>query len=153
VNRFERQGAILKLVRDRELSTQAEVAEALREQGIETVQTTVSRDIAQLGLVKVRDLDGRLVYALPGASDLDRLSELTGALRRWAISLEASDNLLVISTPPGHANALARALDAARLPDVIGTLAGDDTILVVARQGVKADTIARDLRHHLEGDT
>ena len=64
-SRYERQGAILRLVQERELATQAEVAEALREQGISTVQATVSRDIAQLGLVKVRGPEGRLVYALP----------------------------------------------------------------------------------------
>jgi len=153
MNKFDRQGAILRLVQEQRLSTQEEVAEALRGHGFDAVQTTVSRDIAQLGLVKVRDPGGRLVYALPGASDLDRLSELTGALRRWATTLQSSDNLLVITTPPGHANALARAIDAARLPDVIGTVAGDDTIMVVARQGVAAETIERDLRHHLEGDT
>ena len=61
--------------------------EALRREGIDAVQTTVSRDIAQLGLVKVRNGNGRLVYALPGAADLDRLSQLTAAFRRWAISI------------------------------------------------------------------
>ena len=74
MSKFDRQGAILRLVQERPLATQAEVAEALREEGYDAVQTTVSRDIAQLGLVKVRDGDGRLVYALPGAADLDRLS-------------------------------------------------------------------------------
>ena len=69
------------------------------------------------------------------------------------MSLDSSANLLVIHTPPGHANALARAIDAAQLPDVIGTVAGDDTIMVVARQGVPAETIELELRHHLEGDT
>jgi transcriptional regulator of arginine metabolism len=153
MSKFDRQGAILRLVQQQSLATQEEVAEALRSQGFDAVQTTVSRDIAQLGLVKVRDTDGRLVYALPGAADLDRLSELTSALRRWAVSLEPSDNILVITTPPGHANALARAIDGARLPDVIGTVAGDDTIMIVTRQGVPATTLELDLRHHLEGDT
>ena len=152
-SKFDRQGAILRLVQEQRLSTQDEVVEALRSRGFDTVQTTVSRDIAQLGLVKVRDPEGRLVYALPGAADLDRLSELTAALRRWATRLESSDNLLVITTPPGCANALARAIDAARVPDVIGTVAGDDTIMVIARQDVNAKTIERGLRHHLEGDT
>ena len=82
VSKFDRQGAILRLVSEQKLGTQAELAEALRERGLDAVQTTVSRDIAQLGLVKVRDEDGRLVYALPGAADLDRLDELTSALRR-----------------------------------------------------------------------
>jgi len=152
-SKFDRQGTILRLVQERRLTTQEEVAEALRERGFDAVQTTVSRDIAQLGLTKVRDEEGRLVYALPGAADLDRLSELTSALRRWAVSLDASGNLLVIQTPPGHANALARAIDQARLADVLGTIAGDDTITVIAREGVTGATIERELRHHLEGDT
>jgi transcriptional regulator of arginine metabolism len=151
--KYERQGTILRLVEERKLSTQEEVAEALRDAGFDAVQATVSRDIAQLGLVKVRDEEGKLVYALPGAADLDRLNELTGALRRWAISLESSSNLLVVHTPSGYANALARAIDDARVPDIIGCVAGDDTIMIIAREGVKAAAIERELRHHLEGDT
>jgi transcriptional regulator of arginine metabolism len=153
VSKFERQGAILRLVEQQSLGTQEEVAEALRSAGFDAVQTTVSRDIAQLGLVKVRGDDGRLVYALPGAADLSRLSELTAALRRWTISLTSSANLVVVQTPPGTANALAQALDAAHLPDVAGTIAGDNTILVVAREGLAGADLAAELRHHLEGDT
>jgi transcriptional regulator of arginine metabolism len=153
MSKFDRQGAILRLVQERHLSTQEELAEALRHEGLDAVQATISRDIAQLGLVKVRDEAGRLVYALPGAADLDRLSELTAALRRWAVSLDSSANLLVIHTPPGYANALARAIDQARLADVLGTVAGDDTITVIARDGAQGTTLERELRHHLEGDT
>jgi transcriptional regulator of arginine metabolism len=153
VTKFERQGQILRLVNERRLSTQTEVAEALREEGYEATQTTVSRDIAQLGLVKVRDEEGRLVYALPGAADLDRLSELAGALRRWALRLAASGNLVVVQAPPGHAQALARAIDGAGLPDILGTVAGDDTIFVAARDGVSGADLAEELRHHLEGET
>jgi transcriptional regulator of arginine metabolism len=153
MSKFDRQGAILRLVQVHRLSTQEELAEALRHEGLEAVQATISRDIAQLGLVKVRDEAGRLVYALPGAADLDRLSELTSALRRWAVSLDASANLLVVRTPPGYANALARAVDQAGLSDVLGTVAGDDTIMVIAREGVSGADLERELRHHLEGDT
>jgi transcriptional regulator of arginine metabolism len=153
MNKFERQGAILRLVRERELSTQAEVAEALREEGIEAVQTTVSRDIAQLGLVKVRNRDAKLVYALPGADDLTRLSDLAAALRRWTVSLVPSGQLVVIQTPAGYANALAQQIDAARLPDIAGTLAGDNTIFVAAREGVSGPELAESFRHHLDGDT
>ena len=153
MSKFDRQGAILRLVKEQKLGTQAEVAEALRNHGFDAVQTTVSRDIAQLGLVKVRDEKGRLVYALPGAGDLDRLDELTSALRRFALALVPTGNLLVIQTPPGHANALARVLDAASLGDVAGTVAGDDTIFVAAREGVAGAELAEQLRHHLEGET
>jgi transcriptional regulator of arginine metabolism len=153
MSKFDRQGAILRLVKEQKLATQEELAEALREQGFEAVQTTVSRDIAQLGLVKVRDEHGRLVYGLPGAADLDRLDELTSALRRFALALVPTGNLLVVQTPPGHANALARVLDAASLGDVAGTVAGDDTIFLAAREGVTGAELAEQLRHHLEGET
>ncbi len=153
MNKFERQGAILRLVQERPLATQAEVADALRQTGIEAVQTTVSRDIAQLGLVKVRAADGRLVYALPGAADLDRLAELTTALRRWTSSMTAANNLVVVRTPRGYATPLADAIDAAGLADVAGTVAGENTIFVAPREGVAGSELEELLRHHLEGDT
>jgi transcriptional regulator of arginine metabolism len=153
VNKFERQGTILRLVGEKQLSTQSDVVQALRDEGLDAVQATVSRDIAQLGLVKVRGDDGRLVYAHPGASDLDRLSELAAALRRWVVGLEQTDNLVVLRTPPGFANALARAVDDASLPEVAGCIAGDDTIFLAAREGFAASELADQLRHHLDGDT
>ena len=152
-SKFERQGAIMRLVREQKLGTQSEVAEALRDKGFEVVQTTVSRDIAQLGLVKVREEGGRLVYSLPGAADLDRLAELAAALRRWALSVVPTGNLVVVQTPPGYAMALARAVDAAALADVAGTVAGDDTIFIAARDGLAGAELAEELRHHLEGGT
>jgi transcriptional regulator of arginine metabolism len=152
-SKFERQGEILRLVREHRLSTQAEVAQALREHGFDAVQTTVSRDIAQLGLVKVRGPEGRLVYAHPGADDLERLGELTSALRRWALELTPTGNLVVVRTPSGFANALAEAIDVAALPDVAGTIAGDNMIFVAARDGLTGAELAEELNHHLEGDT
>jgi transcriptional regulator of arginine metabolism len=153
VTKFERQGAILRLVSEHKLATQAELAAALRDAGFDAVQTTVSRDIAQLGLVKVRDDKGRLVYALPGAADLDRLNELASALRRWAVDVSSSGNLAIVKTPPGYAQGLALAIDGAGLADVAGTVAGDDTIFVAAREGVSGAELAEQLRHHLEGET
>jgi transcriptional regulator of arginine metabolism len=153
MNKFERQGAILRLVGARQLSTQSDVVRALKDEGLDAVQATVSRDIAQLGLVKVRGEGGRLVYALPGAADLDRLSELTSALRRWTTALEPTGNLVVLKTPPGHANALALAFDEAALPEIAGCIAGDDTIFLAARDGLTGSDLAQQLRHHLDGDT
>jgi transcriptional regulator of arginine metabolism len=152
LNKFERQGAILRLVQERSLATQAEVAEALRNEGIDTVQTTVSRDIAQLGLVKVRNGDGRLVYALPGAADLDRLSQLTTALRRWTISMTSANDLVVVKTQRGYATPLADAIDDAALAEIAGTIAGENTIFVAGRDGVTGREIEELLRHHLETD-
>jgi transcriptional regulator of arginine metabolism len=153
MDKFERQGAIMRLVRERQLSTQAELAEALREAGIEVVQTTVSRDIAQLGLVKVRNPEGRLVYALPGAEDLDRLNELAAALRRWALAVAPSANLVIVQTPPGFASPLAEAIDHAQLADVAGTIAGENTIFIAARDGISGAELSAQLSHQLEGAT
>jgi len=148
--KFERQGTILRLVQQQPLSTQADVAEALRAAGIDAVQATVSRDLHQLGLVKVRNEEGRLVYALQGAADLRRLDELTFALRRWAGGFTPAGNLCVIATPRGFAAALADAIDAAELDEVAGTIAGDNTVFVAARDGLSGAELARELRKHLQ---
>jgi transcriptional regulator of arginine metabolism len=138
----ERQGAIRRLVQRSHLSTQAELAEALHEEGIEAVQATVSRDIAQLGLVKVRNGNGKLIYALPGAADLRRREQLAAALRNWAQAMTPTGQLLVIQTPRGFAAALADAIDEAALPEVAGTVAGDNTIFVAVREGSATSELA-----------
>jgi transcriptional regulator of arginine metabolism len=152
MNRRERQNAILELVGRRALSTQAEVASALRESGFDVVQTTVSRDIADLGLVKVRAPSGRLVYASPGTTDTDRLRALAAAMRRYALSAEAAGNLVIVVTPSGYANALAQAIDEAGHPGIAGTVAGDNTILVVARDGTSATALRDELMGELHQD-
>ena len=147
--KLERQAAILRLVEERHLSTQADLADALRAEGIDTVQATVSRDIARLGLVKVRNGNGRLIYALPGAADLRRLEQLATALRNWAGTMIPTGNLLVIHTPRGFAAALADAIDDASLPDVAGTIAGDNTVFVACADGTKPFELDALLRSHL----
>jgi transcriptional regulator of arginine metabolism len=151
--KYERQGAILRLVDQHALSTQTEVTKALRDAGFDAVQATVSRDIAQLGLVKVRNGNGRLVYALPGAGDLDRLDALTSGLRRWVSGMKHAGQLLVIATPNGFAAPLADTIDTAALEEVAGTIAGENTVFVAARDGMTGAELEEQLRHHLEGDT
>jgi transcriptional regulator of arginine metabolism len=150
--RLERQDAILRLVEEHHLSTQAELAEALRAEGIDAVQATVSRDVARLGLVKVRNGNGRLIYARPGAADLRRLEQLAAALRNWARAMIPTGPLLVIHTPRGLAIALADAIDDANLPEVAGTVAGDNTIMVAVREGSSAAELAEEFTHYREGD-
>jgi transcriptional regulator of arginine metabolism len=149
MNRRERQAAILRLVRERAVSTQAELASALAEDGFDVVQTTVSRDVAELGLVKVRAPSGRLVYAPPGTSDGDRLRALGAAMRRYATSVEAAGPLVVVVTPSGYASALAQAVDEAGHPGIAGTVAGDNTIFVAPRDGVSPHALADELAGHL----
>jgi transcriptional regulator of arginine metabolism len=150
VSRRERQGTILRLVREHEISTQAELVYSLREAGVEVVQTTISRDIAELGLVKIRGASGRLVYAVRGsAPNRDRLRQLAASLRRWATRIEASGSLCVVGTLEGYSEALAKEIDTAAHPDILATLAGVDTILVVAREGVTGVELRDQLRAHL----
>ncbi len=151
-HRRERQGSILRLIREQQISTQSELVDALRQAGFDAVQTTVSRDVAELGLVKIRAESGRLVYARPGAVDFDRLRELEHAFVRWAHSIDANDSLVVVFTPRGFAAALAEAIDEAGHPHVLATVAGDNTILVVPAPGVSPASLREELsRHLLEG--
>ena len=151
MQRRDRQAAILRIVAEQAISTQAELAEALRVDGHEAVQTTVSRDIAELGLVKVRAPSGRLVYAAPGAGDVDRLRAIGAAMRRYAIGLEIAGQLVIVKTPPGYASALAQAIDEGQHPGIAGTIAGDNTIFLAARDATGARSLGSELGAHLEG--
>ena len=149
MNRRERQTAILGIVGEQAVSTQGELVEALRRAGHDVVQTTVSRDVHELGLTKVRAPSGRLVYAPPGTSDLDRVRAISSALRRYAIAVEAAGNILVVTTPSGYANALAQAFDENPHPGIAGTLAGDNTIFIAAREVTTAATLRDELAGNL----
>jgi transcriptional regulator of arginine metabolism len=146
MNRNERHAAILRLVGSQPISTQTELADALHREGYDVVQTTVSRDIHELGLVKVRHASGRLVYAQ--AEDSGYNEELSDALKRWALTIEPSGQLVVVTTPYGYASALAQAIDVARHPHVAGTIAGENTVLLVAREPATGAQLADEL--HLQ---
>ena len=127
-----RQRAIRDLVDQRPVRTQQELAAALRERGFRTTQATVSRDVAELGLVKATR-DGTQVYALPPrlieaeVSGEDRLRRL---LRDLPAEIREAGLLLIVQTLPGSAHAIAAALDRARWPEVVGSIAGDDTVFI-----------------------
>ena len=146
MNRSERQGAIRRLVRRQAIATQSELAAALHDEGHDVVQTTVSRDIRELGLVKVRNAVGRLVYALP--EDV-RSMDIGSALRRVALSIESSGNIVLVTTPYGFANALCEEIDRSSHPLVLGTVAGENTILIVAPEGVGGSELRDELRAQL----
>ena len=144
MNRAERHAAILRLVRELPLSTQAELADALRAEGHDVVQTTVSRDIHELGLIKVRHSSGRLVYAFP--EDTPMTEDLMVALSRWALAMEPSGQLVVVATPYGYASPLAQAVDVSRHPHIAGTIAGENTVLLVAREPLTGAQLIEELR-------
>ena len=144
---------IVEIVTQHEVRSQGELAELLAESGLRVTQATLSRDLVELDAVKVRTADGALVYAVPAeggdrrpaapvetAAASARLARLCGEL---LVSAESSANLVVLRTPPGAAQFLASAFDKAEFPEVLGTIAGDDTVLVIGREPLGGDDLAR----------
>lgn len=138
--RVARQARIVELITHRAVRSQSELATLLGAEGIETTQATLSRDLDELGAVKLRGADGGApIYVIPDDGSPVRgiqggTARLGRVLAELLVSVDASVNLAVLRTPPGAAQFLASAIDRAALHDVVGTIAGDDTIIVVARE-------------------
>lgn len=134
MNKSFRQGQILKIIRNKEIYTQDELARELSGLGIQTTQVTLSRDMRDLALVKTPEGYRQLPSDTGGPSLADVADEYLQDIR-------VAQNLVVLRTSPGNANALAVALDREGLDEVVGTVAGDDTVLVVAADNPQADKI------------
>lgn len=148
-----RRDRIVQLLGRHRVSSQAALRELLAGEGFEVTQATVSRDLDEIGAVKLLDPDGLPVYALPSAAGEQgarlpenpsaahaRMARLLGEL---LVSADASANIAVLRTPPGAAQFLAAAIDHAAPPEVVGTIAGDDTVLMVARKTAGGADLAR----------
>lgn len=150
MSRAQRQRRIVELLEEHEVHSQGELSDLLVEEGTEVTQATLSRDLVEVGAVKVRR--GRsLVYAVPGEpGDLAAVGSIgegaSARLRRTCeellVSATAAGNLVVLRTPPGAANYLASAIDQTRDPEVVGTIAGDDTIMIVTGSAEQAAAVA-----------
>ncbi|BBY20828.1 arginine repressor [Mycobacterium stomatepiae] len=147
--RAGRQARIVAILSSSAISSQSELAARLADEGIDVTQATLSRDLEELGAVKLRGADGGVgVYVVPEdgspvrgvAGGTARLSRLLSEL---LVSTDASANLAVLRTPPGAADYLASAIDRAALPYVVGTIAGDDTLFVAAREPMTGAELAR----------
>lgn len=139
--------AIADLVKAGAAASQDELAERLAAQGFAVTQATVSRDLEQLGAIKVRR-EGRLGYALPDqlAPPSKGSAQLASVLRDWVRAIDVAGNLVVIKTPPGSAHLVGVALDESALGDVVGTICGDDTMFVAIREAALALPFAEQLR-------
>ncbi|MDT9594685.1 arginine repressor [Nocardioides zeae] len=148
-----RQRRIVELLEQHEVRSQPELAELLAARGVHVTQATLSRDLVEIDAVKVRVRSGAMVYAVPAeggdrtpthlretASSGARLAKLCAEL---LVSAEAAGNLVVLRTPPGAAQYLANAVDKADPAGVLGTIAGDDTVLVIGRDPARGDELAR----------
>jgi transcriptional regulator of arginine metabolism len=150
ITKAGRHARISELIRARPVHSQTELADLLVGDGVQVTQATLSRDLEELGAVKVRGTDGGpAAYLIPEEGNpVFRPAEQAPArllrlLRELLTGADASGNLVVLRTPPGAAQFLASALDRSGLPEVVGTIAGDDTILVVAREPIDGLTSGR----------
>ncbi len=157
-----RHARIVEFIRTRAVRSQTELAELLAAEGVHVTQATLSRDLEELGAVKVRSAGGGQVYLIPEddepvlrpAADVGEgeraPARLVRLLRELLTGADSSGNLAVLRTPPGAAQFLASALDRSGLPEIVGTIAGDDTILVVAREPFTGAELAKRFRDWAE---
>ena len=140
-----RQRAIADLIRGQQLASQDELAERLSGLGFAVTQATISRDLEQLGAVKVRR-DGHLSYALPDQVRDTNGPRLAAVFRDWVRSIDTAGNLVIMKTPPGSAHLIGVALDQSTIAEIVGTICGDDTIFVACRSEAAAVQVAARFR-------
>ena len=145
--RSRRLALIAQLLTGHRFSSQEDLARALARAGTSVTQATLSRDLRNLGVIKRPDADGKPAYELPGPAveALDRQRQLLD-LKSFVNEVRLAQNLLVVRTPPGHGHGVGRAIDLAEFEGVVGSVAGDDTVLVVMEDGAAA----RRLKKHLD---
>ncbi|HVL02986.1 MAG TPA: arginine repressor [Acidimicrobiales bacterium] len=143
----QRQHRVANLLERHAVTSQTQLVELLAADGLTATQATVSRDLEELGAVKVRVPGGETVYAIPEMAK-DRLApedHLRRVLGDWVGDVASSANIVVLRTPPGSAHVVGSALDRAGLEEIVGTVAGDDTVIVVAAEPVGGAEVARRL--------
>ena len=143
----QRQHRVARLLEEQAISSQGQIVEMLASEGVIATQATVSRDLEDLGAVKVRIPGGATAYAVPehskdAASPDDHLRRVMG---EFVVDVAHSLNLVVLRTPPGSAHVIGSALDRAGYPDVLGTVAGDDTLILVCAESAGGATVAERL--------
>ncbi|MGI8710557.1 MAG: arginine repressor [Acidimicrobiales bacterium] len=144
----QRQHLVAKLLARHDVVSQEQLVALLAADGVAATQATTSRDLEDLGAIKVRGPEGELVYAIPELPKDQRAPDehLRRVLADWLVDVTHSANLVVLRTPPGTANVVGSALDRSDLPGVLGTVAGDDTLLVVATDALGGAALAGHLR-------
>ncbi|MCD8376898.1 MAG: arginine repressor [Oscillospiraceae bacterium] len=146
-----RQEEILRIITEMEVETQEQLLEELSRRGIQTTQATVSRDIKQLHISKALSERGVYRYTAPGGREAaDREKRLCKIFRQCVVSFDFAQNIVVVNTMPGLASAAAAALDGMEQPDMVGSLAGDDTAILIMRTAGAAERFCQDLHTMLQ---
>jgi transcriptional regulator of arginine metabolism len=149
MSKHRRQHRISQILANEVVTSQEQLVRLLADDGVESTQATVSRDLDDLGAVKVRVSGGESVYAIPEhpADRVVPVDQLRRVMGEWVVEVESSGNLVVLRTPPGSAHVVASALDRTGIEGSIGTVAGDDTLMVVAAEGTTGENLAVTLRN------
>jgi transcriptional regulator of arginine metabolism len=147
LGKTQRQHLVARLIESHAIANQQALVDQLAAEGVIATQATVSRDLEDLGAIKVRMPGGESAYAIPALPKEQRAPEdhLRRVFGDWVVEVATSDNLVVIRTPPGSAHVVASALDRSGLAGILGTVAGDDTILIVVASDIGGATIAAQL--------
>ena len=145
-----RQVAILDIIEKQEIETQEELASALNARGIRVTQATVSRDIKELRLLKVLTPSGKYKYATGDQADNNLTDRFIRMLAESLLSVSSANNLIVVKTLAGSANVAAEALDSMHWPEVLGTLAGDNTVLMIIRSNEETITVTSRIREMMK---
>jgi transcriptional regulator of arginine metabolism len=147
MTKAQRQHRIAKLLAEQSVTSQAHLVELLAAEDVQATQATVSRDLEDLGAIKVRVAGGDTVYAIPELPAEQRAPQdhLRRVFSDWVVEVNHSGNLVVVRTPPGSAHVVGSALDRSGLPGVLGTVAGDDTLIIVTSEQAGGAAVARQL--------
>lgn len=143
MNKGKRHIKIREIIANNDIDTQEELVEHLQKAGVNVTQATVSRDIKELHLVKVPLPDGRYKYSLPADQRFNPLQKLKRSLIDSFVSIDSANNLIVMKTLPGNANAVGALIDNLDWDEILGTICGDDTILIICRTKKEADSISK----------
>ncbi|WP_374019964.1 transcriptional regulator ArgR [Paenibacillus thiaminolyticus] len=140
---------IREIIMNNEIETQDELVDTLRNAGYHVTQATVSRDMKELHLIKVPMKDGRYKYSLPVDQRFNPAQKLKRALLDNFISIDSTENLVVIKCLPGTANAIAVLMDSIEWPEIMGTVCGDDTILIICRTKQQSDQVVAQIEEYI----
>lgn len=149
MKKYTRQSKILELISKREVETQEELAEGLKAMGIDVTQATISRDIKELRLVKVMSKNGKYKYATIGQSQEGITDRLYKIFENSVVSIDNAMNIVVIKTIPGAAQICASAIDYMGVDEIVGTLAGDDTVFVAIRNLESVEYVLQEFKKNI----
>ncbi len=148
--RYSRQNKIIEIINNYEVDTQEKLASLLKEEGYEVTQATISRDIKELQLVKTLSANGKYKYAVNKSSDLPLTDRFVKIFRQTVVSVDSAENLIIVKTLSGCANAAGEAIDTSNMAHIKGSIAGDNTLLIIVDEKANVPSILQEFANLLK---